>query len=390
MSQRNQSLTDKLFSRSDDADDLGDDPPWRVGMSMAATWSWGAAVAVCISVLHTLGIKAAIVWTVFNCLSIGLFGLYYRFIPNVPKWKNFLPMLAMWGFIGYFAMVMNLNTMLAVLGGNMDIPAVGFMSEQSALIATAAIGTAIVWFIGVKGLRGSVNTDVAQLALQFIGAIGILAIGVMVHGPADVQWTTSNFEQSWLITAAMGFIFGATASGMQWQRIETLDDKNDKFKASLYGSAIFAVFLLIVFPAGFFYHGGPFQSVFLIVAALAVASSTADSGSALLQYISQRVSLPASGGTLISIAALLTFKPFASMGLTGIWSFYAGVRWKVILVALIGTLLYNIMPIPDSFGTLARKTYFYLPDRVYGDVNEHGDKVTNADGTPVTRHPSDD
>ena len=45
-----------LFSRTEDADHLADAPPWRVGVSMAATWSWGAAVAVAIAVMHNKGL----------------------------------------------------------------------------------------------------------------------------------------------------------------------------------------------------------------------------------------------------------------------------------------------------------------------------------------------
>lgn len=384
MNSNNNSFWKTVFHRDRDADHLENAPPWRVGISMAATWSWGAAVAVCIAVLHTMGIGPMLVWVFFNCLSLGLFGVYYRFIPNVPKWKYLLPMLLMWGFIGYFSIVMNLNTILAVFGGNMDIPAVGFLSPSQALYATAGIGLVIAWFIGVKGLRGSVKTDVGQLALQFIGAIGILAIGLANGEMADVVWRTADATNGWVFSAAMGFVFGATASGMQWQRIETLSNKDDKFKAAMWGSGIFTVFLLIVAPAAFFYTGGPIQSAFLVIAALAVATSTADSGSALLQYIVQRFGLPASGGTLLTLLGVATFSTFAEMGLTGIWSFYAGVRWQVILGLLVCTLVYNVVGVPDSWKTYARRLYLVLPDNVLSD------EIVASKRREVDKRPADD
>ncbi|MDF9745868.1 hypothetical protein [Natrinema salsiterrestre] len=359
------SLFSKVFKRSPDADYLEGAAPWRIGLSMAATWSWGAAIAVAISVLHTMGIAPFVVWVTFNCLSIGLFGLYYRYIPNVSRWKTLLPMLLMWGFIGYFAIVMNLNTILAVLGGNMDIPATGFMTETYALYTTIAIGLAITWIIGVYGLRGSVLTDVGQLSLQFVGAIGILVVG-LANGYSP-SFEMGLDQQSFMITASMGFIFGATASGMQWQRMETLPDRDDQFKASLWGSAIFTAFMLVVAPAAFVFTGDVWQSAFLVIGALAVATSTADSGSALLQYISQRFYLPASGGTILTLAAVLSFHLLADMGLTGIWSFYASVRWQVILALIVGTLIYNVVGVPDSVKAFARKVRFVLDDQVLSD-----------------------
>jgi hypothetical protein len=337
---------------------------------MAATWSWGAAVAVAIAVMHTKGIFPALVWISFNCLSIGLFGVYYKYIPNVSKWKKLLPMILMWSFIGYFALVMNLNTILAVFGGNMDIPAEGFMTEQTATYATFGIGLIIAWFIGVRGLRGSVQTDVGQFALQFIGAIGILAVGI-TQGPAtDLVWVAGD-QTSWYPTAIMGFVFGATASGMQWQRIETLNGDVKKFKAALWGSGMFTIFLLIVGPAAYFYHGGPIQSFFLVLAALAVATSTADSGSALLQYVSQRVKLPAAAGTVLTLSGVATFSLLADMGLTGIWSFYAGVRWQIILGLLIGTLGYTAIDrtvgVPDVVKQAGKRTYFVIEDKILAD-----------------------
>lgn len=379
--------TGGLFSRVPDADFLGASSPKQIGFSMAATWSWGAAVAVCIAVMHTRGIGPALVWTLANMVALAVFGLLYTKVPHVRKWKSLLPMVLLWGFMGFFAVVMNMSTILAVLGGNMDIPSVGFLAPTHALYATIAIGVAIVAFIHKFGLRGSVSTDVYQLGLQFAGAIGILAVGLATGAQPELVWFDGN-QSSWMIGAVLGLLTGTTASGMQWQRIETLPDDESKLRAALWGSGIFTLFLLIVFPAGLVYAGGPLQSAMLIVAALAVATSTADSGSALLQYVSQRLTLPVSFGSLVALAGIAAFPFIAEWGLAGIWTFYANVRWRIIIAMLAATLVYAVIHdyIPESVVTAAYRLRFVIEENVLRPESSPSAQTTEV----VTPETSDD
>lgn len=360
-------LSGLLFDRSENADYLRDSPPWRVGVSMAATWSWGAAVAVAIAVMHTKGFIPYVAWAVSAAVAIPVFGLAYVYIPNLRRWKSLLPMLLLWGFIGFFAIVMNLSALKAALGGGVDIEAAGIMSEQAALYTTLAVGVLIAWYIHKTGLQGSVFTDIGQLTLQFLGVIGILVIGLATGARADIQMMVGD-QSAWMVGAVLGLLAGTTASGMQWQRIETLHTDRDKLRAAFVGGGIYSAHQIIVTFAALVFDGSLAVSIPFLLAVLAVATSTADSGSALLQYVSQRFSLPASAGSLVTLGAVAIFPFIAQMGVTGIWTFYATTRWKVIAALLGLTLIYNFTgDVSANVAAAARRFKIVLPENVFQD-----------------------
>jgi len=371
---------DTLLRRRDDADSIGDSPAWRVGISMAATWSWGAAVAVAIAVMYTKGFVPYLAWASANMVAIPVFGAAYTFIPGLKKWKNLLPMVALWGFIGFFAVVLNLTALKSALAGGPDIVETGIISDGQATVVVIGIGLLIAWFIHKRGLRGSVTTDVYQLSLQFVGALGIIVAGLATTGVSSPPPMNVGDQSAWMVTAVLGLLSGTTASGMQWQRIEAVDGRMKKLRSTLWGGAIFTVFLLVVTIAGyFFWDGVGLELIPFTIAVLAVATSTSDSGSALLQYIGQRVSLPASAGSLVTVGAVLSFPFIQQFGVTAIWTFYASTRWKIVAGLLVLTVLYKAVPgleTNEKLHKLGYRTRFVLPDIVLGDPERVGDEGT--------------
>jgi hypothetical protein len=372
-----------LFSRTEDADHLADAPPWRVGVSMAATWSWGAAVAVAIAVMHNKGFVPYLAWAGASMVAIPVFGLAHAYIPGVKRWKNLLPMVGLWAFIGFFAIVLNLSALKAALGGGADIETSVGLSETQALYVTLGVGLLIAWYIHKRGLRGSVTTDAGQLTFQFAGAIGIVIAGLATGARADIQMMVGD-QTAWMQTAILGLLAGTTASGMQWQRIEAVEGRDRRVKASLWGGLIYSVFVVIVTFAGLLFDGSFWVSIPFLLAVLAVSTSTSDSGSALLQYIGQRLSLPASAGSLVTLGAVLVFPFIAEWGVTGIWTFYSATRWKIVAGLLVLTGIYKLLSLnkADDLHRLARKVWLVLPDPVYGRQDaapDGGDPSTTDD-----------
>jgi len=315
--------------------------PLRVGVSMTATWSWGAAVAVAIAVMHTKGFEPYLAWAGANMLALPLFGIGYVYFPRLREWSNLLPMLLLWTFVGFFAVIMNLSALRTALSGGVDIVESSLLTTGEATSVVMAFGLLITGYIYFTGLRGSMRTDVYQFVAQVIGVVGIILVGVTTTGIANPPPMHVGDQSDWMVLAVLGLLTGCFASGMQWQRIEYLDNDRDRLKATMFGGALFAAFLTLVTIAGYFFWTG--AGLILIpfgLAVFAVATSTADSGSALLQYLAERAGHDRRVGSVATLIAVLVFPIAADYGLTAIWTFYAGVRYKVILGLLILTTVY--------------------------------------------------
>lgn len=312
----------------------------RMGISMAATWSWGAAIAVGIAIMQSKGFLPFAVWTIGNILSIPFFGFLYSKVDGVSNWKKFTPFVLLWGFIGIFAIIMNLNALKAALGGGTDIVSFTFIPEPYLTSFVMLVGLSITYFIHKTRLKGSVLTDVGQFTLQFVGVVGMVLAGLLTGARADISWITQA-GQGWMLTAFLGIITGATASGMQWQRIENTSDEK-KFMSTVYGGLYFGVFMLFVTAAGFLFNGSLVMSIPFLVCVIAVATSTTDSGTASLQFVSDLLPGKMNVGSLIALVATLSYPIVSDWGLTSIWGLYAGVRWKIVAFMLAMTLIYNV------------------------------------------------
>lgn len=333
----------KLFflKRDRNADDVSGFSAKRMGVSMAATWSWGAAIAVGIAIMQTKGMFPFLVWTAGNIMSIPFFGLLYTKVRGVRKWKKWTPFLFLWGFIGVFAIVMNLNALKAALGGGTDIVGYQFVSEPYLTPLVLLVGLLIAWFIHKKGLRGSVLTDVGQFTLQFIGVLGIILMGILTGAEAEINWMLPA-AQSWIIPAFLGIITGATASGMQWQRLESAaEDK--KFMSTIWAGLYFGIFMVLVGFAGYVFDGSLAVSIPFLICVLAVATSTTDSGASSLHFVSNELFHKVGLGTIVALIAVIVFPMVSDWGLTKIWGFYAGVRWKVVAFLLVVTVFRNLV-----------------------------------------------
>lgn len=331
----------KEYLSSADDKDPSDYAVWRMGLSMCSTWSWGASIAVGIAIMHSMGFLAFLGWTFGNILAIPFFGFVRTKVPHTGSWSNFTPFLLLFAFIHFFAIVMNLSALQSVLGGGTDITSVAILPQGLILPTVMAVGFSIVYFIHKTKLIGSITTDAGQYALQILGALAIIGLGLFSTGRPEIALQTAE-GWSWLPAAFLGIITGVTASGMQWQRIESMDSDRDRWFASLYGGAFFGAYMVLVTMAGLVFTGGLAQTLALLVVIGAVATSTTDSGAAGQYFVAEKFGIKGVYATIVSLSAVVFYPIVADLGLVAIWNIYGGTRWKIVVGFLIATLLYSV------------------------------------------------
>lgn len=96
-------------------------PDWRIGMSQAASWSWGASLGTAIGVMYTWGWWPFVIWSAGATFALPLFGLLYDYIPEIRRMMDIrwiaLPML----LIQIFAFWLNQQVIFAAAGVEMTL-----------------------------------------------------------------------------------------------------------------------------------------------------------------------------------------------------------------------------------------------------------------------------
>lgn len=313
--------------------------PRKMGMSMAATWSWGASLLVGIGIVSAWGLIPYLVWLVGNILAIPLFGVIYKYLPNARFWKNLMPFVLLWVFIQSMAIIMNLNFLQSTMTGREDVNTAISMDTTTSLFIIYALGIALWLYIMKKRLFGSYFTDLIQYKVQIIGAICLAVVALYTTGINDFTWI-ANGGVNWAIFGFIGIITGVTAAAQQWQRLEKVDESS-KITTTLWGGFWFGLYMIPCAIVAVAFTGGLVETLLLITIVLAITTSTIDSGYAGLQYIGERFNLPHWIPNAFSLIVLLSFPLMASWGVVQIWSFYAGVRWKIVVGLIVATLIYN-------------------------------------------------
>jgi len=287
-----------------------------------------------------MGFLAFAGWTFGNILAIPFFGFVRTKVPYTEKWVKFTPFILLFAFIHFFAIVMNLSALQGALGGGTDLETtVALLSSELILPSVMGVGLLTVGFIHFTKLNGSIFTDVLQYILQVFGAVGIIVAGLLIEGRPDIVLETAE-GFSWLPTAFLGIITGVTASGMQWQRIESMKSEKKQWLASLWGGTFFGGYMVLVTIAGLLFVGGFWQSLFLLAVIIGVATSTTDSGAAGQYFVAEKFGIKGVYASVVSLAAVIVYPFVAELGLVKIWGIYAGVRWRIVIGFILLTLLY--------------------------------------------------
>lgn len=294
----------------------------RLGLSMAASWSWGASAAVGIGILLTRGQAAFWIWTMANILAVPLFGLVYTRWPALRGLIDLravvLPMVA----IQVFAYWMNMQAAYEAATGGIDIETVAFVGGGVALFGVIGLALALSLFIYRAGLPGSITTDVGQFSVQVGACLGIAVLGLALGTPIQHIPSTAVQDVSWGLWAALGLLSGPFLDAQHWQRLEQADTA----RPAVWAGAWFGGYMLSVWSAGLVLsRSTPLLSVLFLAVVVAIATSTIDSAAAALQRLTSRWAALAIGAV-----AAVSWPLVRSMGVVSLWTLYASGRVFVV------------------------------------------------------------
>ena len=353
-----------LLKRTNDPDDISYLPNWRIGLSAAASWSWGVSLAVGMSIMYTKGLLPFIIWTSGNILALPLFGFMLTYFPLTKNWPRFIfPLVFLFPFVEFFCIILNLQGLFNGFGGNVSgVITYQFLSAEKAKYAVMAIGLFVVWYINKGGLKLSVLTDFGQYGVQLLAVILMAVIGYFGNETNKIEWVVVTDTMNGLDWAKFGFfgiIVGVMGTSHQWQRFSAIKEEN-VFRASVWGGFWFGIYMLFVGLTGLFFSQNILLGSIFLITMMALATSSMDSAVAGMEYVVKKFGLekidlcytswitqkqktvtlkPYMFATVISIFAVLLWPYFIKMGMVGLWSFMARQRLNVVGSFIIVTVL---------------------------------------------------
>lgn len=352
---------DLLIKRQKYADSIADYPNWRVGLSCAASWSWGISLVVGMATMRTKGILPFMIWTTGNILALPLFGFLRTYFPASRNWLRFIPLLMIFIMMEFFSIIINLQAILSGLGGGIDISSFVFLPQSTATYVVIIIGLFVVWYIHKGGLRMSVLTDIGQYAVQLLAVIFLAVAGYIIGVEKNFLWVQPGGLE-WARVGFLGILCGALSIGHQWQRFSSIKEESI-LRTSLWAGFFFGIYMLFVGLTGLFFTKHIVLGIGFLITMLALATSSIDSGVAGLQYVLGRFKIKPFYASILAVLIIICW-PFivGSTGITKLWTIMALIRSPVIYLFIVLTILVTFArPLQnEKFERALKKVYMIL------------------------------
>lgn len=338
--------------------------PWRVGLSMCASWSMGVSMAAGLSLLAFWGLAPFIVWMTFNALAIPVFTVIYVKVPQFREFINFRIGLGIMFLVAFLQITLNQNAMRAALAGGVDFASYSFMSPDMAMVVTMAISALLFLFIFKYGLPGSITTDVIQYGGQVGAALLIVGTG-WYFGFSGVDVPMGVDPAKWLVAATVGICLGPQVDPTQWQRIE----RAPQLETGIWGGLFMAFYLVLVLASALVFGGDSLlHGALFAVVVFSVATSTLDSLAAAMQRLlgDRRLALIAG---LVGIGVF----PFAGViGVGELWSIFATYRAPIVASVIVLAVVLEIgnRYNPSISADMLKTRYDYAKEE-FDSVSDH-------------------
>jgi len=310
--------------------------PFRAGISMAASWSWGASLGVGVAVMHTMGVEAFIIWSITNILAIPFFGMLYTKIDSYKYIIELRPMIFFMFMLQGFAILINQQLLFEGLTGGVDFDIAPILAQTPATVLAIALAVALVLFINRTLLRGSLLTDYVQYSLQLSGVVLLLIVAFYTsNGTINPNVASSAFSDiRWAVWVGLGLIVGPSMDAMQFQRIEQVAPEH-QLMSTIYGGITFGVYLSFVGVAALFIQAGSIAvALAFMIVVLSISTSTIDSASAAMHRLATK-----KVATAVALGIAFGWPLLMDVGVTGIWTIYTSGRVFVVSGVLVFLLV---------------------------------------------------
>lgn len=326
---------DKLIKRRSNQDQIEEISYSRVGISLAASWSWGVSMITTVAFMYKEGLIPTLFWVAGNILAMPLFAFVKTKFPEFKGWINFIPLILFSLFIGCMAIIMNMQALLIGLGGGQDVASYRFLNSSQSIPIIIIFSLAILIFIYRYGLRGSVLTDLGYYSLQMVSVVLLAVLSILISDftvNSNLRLFTPHGMQWIFPLGFLGIISGVFTDPMMWQRFE---QKKNTMKLGLWGGFWFGIYMFFVVIAGLFFKPNLILGILLLTVIFALATSTIGSAVASMQYLTNKIGIGKTPGLVIALAGIIAWPYLMNLGMASIWGIYAGYRWKVVTCMII-------------------------------------------------------
>ncbi|MFA5986659.1 MAG: hypothetical protein WC819_04925 [Parcubacteria group bacterium] len=332
--------------RNVNIDDIENFPNWRVGMSLAADWSWGFSIVVGMSKMYAEGFLPAIAWIVGNCLAIPLTAFIRRHVPSSKNWGNYIPMLLLFTFLAFLTININMKgLMVALTGGHEKFATYVFVSKETATWLIVAFASITIFYVKFGGLRFLMITDIGAYIGQ-ITAIIAMAITAFVTNDGTMNNIVLSKGVDWKMIALFNFsgiIIGSLTHAHHHQKLSAIKEER-MIPTGMWACAWFAIYMFFVMIVAFYFNDNLYLGIMFLILMISLAVSSIDSGVSGLNFISEKIGFSEKNskiaGMFMAMCIIIGWPFYGKSGtLSAIWDLLAAVRTPVVLIFLTSSIL---------------------------------------------------
>jgi len=276
--------------------------------------------------MQARGVGPFAVWALFNTITIPAFLLVTRRSPIGERIRSLRPVFVVMVLLQVFVVYVNLQALAEGFGGGVEFGSFAFVSPTLATGLAIAIGFAIVAAIHGYGFSGSYLSDQPQFMLQ-VAACAVVVLGALALGSSFTRVSTSaTGDYLWAAWTGLGLLAAPYLAAQQHQRADHVTSDR---AAVVMGLSFGGYLALVALVGSVLVSTVPLLSLPLVVAVVAVTTSTLDSAVAALQYLlDQRRALA------VAALAVVSWPAMQSLGVVGLFTIYSSGRLVAVAAAL--------------------------------------------------------